>query len=285
MSIILLNRLDWYSILSQSKHFNLSRTFSVTDDFSHFSKCNLIFLLLDFKITMSYFLRLFLILPFLAFSQIEFDKAEKLFLQGNYSQAELLLEKFVKSNPNHLKALEYLGDINGHEKNWETSLAYYKKLKKLKPNEANYHYKYGGVLGMIAKDANKFKALGMISEIKSEFEKAISLQPNHIEARWALIELYLQLPGIAGGSEKKATQYANELLQISPVDGWLAKGRISEYFNRFAVAETHYKKAIEIGSSKTTYQKLADLYKNKMNQPERAKLLMENYRKAQVNKT
>ena len=37
------------------------------------------------------------------------------------------------------------------------------------------------------------------------------------------------------------------------------------------------KKAVEIGGSKTTYQKLADLYKNKMKQPEKAKATLEEY--------
>jgi hypothetical protein len=36
-------------------------------------------------------------------------------------------------------------------------------------------------------------------------------------------------------------------------------------------------KAIEVGNSKTTYQKLADLYKNKMAQPEKAKKLWATY--------
>jgi hypothetical protein len=59
-----------------------------------------------------------------------------------------------------------------------------KKKKQLKPSEADYHFKYGG---MKAKDSNKFKALGMIDEVKSSFEKAISLNPKHIESRWVLI--------------------------------------------------------------------------------------------------
>jgi tetratricopeptide (TPR) repeat protein len=130
---------------------------------------------------------------------------------------------------------------------------------------------------MKAKESNKFKALGMIDEIKASFEKAIQLNPNHIEARWALIELYLELPGIVGGSEKKAQKYANELSKISPVDGYLSKGRIDEYFERYKEAEKNYKQAIAIGGSKTSYQKLANLYKNKMNQPEKAKLVLETY--------
>ena len=208
-------------------------------------------------------------------SQTDFDKAEKLFLSKNFDQSRILFENILKENPNNIKTLEYLGDIAGENKSWDNAIYYYKKLKQLKPLEANYHYKYGGVLGMKAKYSNKFKALGMISEVKSSFEKAISLNPKHIEARVALVELYLQLPGIVGGSEKKALLYANEIAQISPVDGYLSKGHIAEYFGRYKEAEIQYKKATEISKSKNSFRILAKLYKNKMGQPEKAKSILE----------
>jgi tetratricopeptide (TPR) repeat protein len=208
-------------------------------------------------------------------SQTDFEKAEKLFLSKNYEQSKVLFENSLNNNPNNLKTLEYLGDIEGQFKSWDKAIYYYKKLKLIKPTEANYYYKYGGVLGMKAKSSNKFKALGMISEVKLSFEKAISLNPKHIEARVALVELYLQLPGIVGGSEKKALLYANEIAQISAVDGYLSKGHIAEYFGRYKEAEVQYKKAVEISKSKNSYQILANLYKNKMGQPEKAKSILE----------
>ena len=222
---------------------------------------------------------LFLVLPIMMYSQSNFEKAEKLFKEEKYSQAEAVFESVLKSNPSDLKTIEYLGDIAGHYKLWDKAIGYYKKLKQLKPSEADYHFKYGGVLGMQAKDSNKFKALGMIDEVKSSFEKAISLNPKHIESRWALIELYIQLPGIVGGSESKAIKYSNELLRLSPVDGYLSRGHIDEYFKRYKAAEMQYKKAIQIGGSKKSYQKLASLYKNKMREPEKAKTILETYSK------
>jgi tetratricopeptide (TPR) repeat protein len=156
-----------------------------------------------------------------------------------------------------------LGDIAGHNKSWDKAIVYYKKLKQLKPSEANYFYKYGGALGMKAKDSNKFKALGMIGEVKESFEKAIELNPKHIEARWALVMIYIQLPGIVGGSESKAIKYSNELLRLSPVDGYLSRGQIEEYFKRYTAAEQQYKKAIAAGSTKIGGQMLDNLYKNK----------------------
>lgn len=212
----------------------------------------------------------FWLFPLLILAQTNFDKAEDLFKEKKYSQAESLFESFLKENPSHLKTIEYLGDIAGIEKSWDKALGYYKKLKQLKPSEANYHFKYGGVLGMKAKESNKFKALGMIGEVKASFEKAIALNPKHIEARWALVYLYINLPGIVGGSESKAIKYSNELLKLSPVDGYLSRGQIEEYFERYTSAEEQYKKAIAVGSTKTGSKMLANLYKNKMNQPEKA---------------
>jgi len=218
-----------------------------------------------------------LFFPLLLLSQ-SFEKGEKLFVDKKYDQAQVVFENYLKSNPNHLKTIEYLGDIAGQEKSWDKCIGYYKKLKNLKPNEANYYYKYGGALGMKSLEVNKFKALGMISEVRSSFEKAIALNPKHIEARWALIELNLQLPGIVGGSESKALKYSEELREISPVDGYLSLGHIEEYFKRYPNAEVQYKRAILIGGSKLCYQKLADLYKNKMNQPDKANKVWDEYK-------
>jgi tetratricopeptide (TPR) repeat protein len=205
-----------------------------------------------------------ILFPLLIFSQSDFDRGEKLFREEKFEQAQVLLEHVLVTQPSNLKAIEYLGDIAGRNKSWDKALGYYKKLKQLKPTEANYYYKYGGVLGMKAKESSKFQALGMIGEIKESFEKAITLNPKHIEARWALVMIYIQLPGIVGGSETKAIKYSNELLKLSPVDGYLSKGQIEEYFKRYSLAEQQYKKAIAAGSTKIGGQMLANLYKNKM---------------------
>lgn len=212
-------------------------------------------------------------------SQSSFDQAQKLFNEGKYEQSKPIFETLLKSNPSNLKIIENLGDIAGSNKSWDEAIKYYGKLKELKPSEANFFYKYGGALGMKALTVNKFRALGMIDEIKGSFEKAIELDSGHLESRWALIELYIKLPGIVGGSETKAIRYSNELLKLSPVDGYLSRGRIDEYYKRYKAAELQYKKAIVVGNSAASYQMLANLYKNKMNQPAKAKMVLEEFRK------
>lgn len=212
-------------------------------------------------------------------SQTPFETAQKFFNNSDYTAAKPLFENFLKSNPNHTKTLECLGDIAGNQKNWNKAIEYYQKLKIQFPKNANYQYKFGGALGMKAKNANKFKALSMIDDIENAFLLAAKLEPKHIETRWALVTLYLELPGIIGGSEAKANKYADELAKISPVDGCLSKGFIAEYFKRYKIAEMHFKKAHEIGNSKTTFDKLYKLYLNKLKDHQKASTLKQDFEK------
>jgi tetratricopeptide (TPR) repeat protein len=216
---------------------------------------------------------LFLFVPICIWAQSNFEKGEKLFHAKKYDEAKVVFENILKTKPSDIKTIEYLGEIAAIHKSWVKGAEYFKKLKELKPTEAEYFYKYGGCLGMRAMEVNKFKAFGMVDDMKQAFEKAIALNPKHIQARWALIELYLLLPGILGGSESKALSYSNELAQFSPVDGYLSKGRIDEYFKRYALAEKNYMKANEIGKSKITFQKLYNLYLNKLKDAKKAQEL------------
>lgn len=226
------------------------------------------------------------ILPFLIFlisfnskADSDFEKAEKLFKQEKYEQAKTLFESYLKSNPNNFKTIEYLGDIAGHQKQWDEAIKQYQILKTQFPKTANYWYKYGGALGMKAKSVNKFKALGMIDEVEDAFLTSAKLDSKHIDTRWALVMLYIELPGIVGGSETKAQKYADELMVLSKVDGYLAKGYIDEYFERYKKAESDYIKAHEIGNSKTTFQKLYNLYSNKIKDKTKAQKLKEQFNK------
>ncbi len=213
----------------------------------------------------------FVWLPQILFCQSNLQLAIQLFEQADYSEAQKIFIQEQKKNPNSEVVLKYLGEIAGHNKEWQEAQGYFEKLKVINPNKADYYFKYGGALAMRVQKSSSLFAVYHLEEMIENFEKAIELNPKHIEARWALIEVYLQTPTIVGGSEAKAQAYANELLRISEVDGYLSKGHISEYFKRYTEAELYFKKAIEVsGGSKNSYKRLINLYKNKMRQPEKA---------------
>ena len=198
--------------------------------------------------------------PLFLIGQTSLTEAQKLIESKQFYKAEKVLILFVNNNPDNIQATELLGDAFGYQKKWDDAITQYKLLVEAKPTEANFHYKYGGALGMKALNVTKIRAIGIIGDVKEAFLKAAQLDPNHVDTRWALVELYMQLPGIIGGSKSKSFKYANELEKLSKVDGYLAKGYIYEYDKEPELAEKFYKLAITEGGSITCYDKLTKFY-------------------------
>ena len=218
-------------------------------------------------------MRLFFFLFFIssiAFSQSnDFEKGVAYYNKKEWNVAKPYFLSVLENDMHYTKSQEYLGDIAGYSKKWDEALGYYKRLVLKDDKNANYHFKYGGVLAYKAQASNKLKALTLVGDIKKHLHRAATLDTKHLEVRWALVEIYISLPKIVGGSEVKAKKYANELLELSKVDGHLALGYVAEYNDRPKDAEIQYKKAIEVGGSVHTYNKLSGLYE-KTNQPDKA---------------
>lgn len=195
-----------------------------------------------------------------ALGQLDITTSESLLKKGHFLAAEKLMIPYVLKHPQDLNGIELLGDAFGHQKKWDEAIQQYEKLVQISPNTANYHYKYGGAAGMKALSVNKLKALAIIGDVKQAFLTAAELDPQHIETRWALVELYMKLPIIIGGSKSSALSYAEELQHLSKVDGFLAKGFIYEYNKDYKRAEHYYKEAIKEGESLVCYDKLTKLY-------------------------
>lgn len=206
---------------------------------------------------------------------------ENHFNSENYNEAIKHLELCLKDNPENEAIQHNLGQSYAKLEKWEQAAAVYQNLVEAYPTNAAYHFLYGGSLGLYAKSLNPLKSVGYLSDIKFHLKKAIELDSNHIEARWALVQIYMELPYLVGGSKSTAEAYAEELLKLSPVDGHLAFGFIETYDENWAKAEKHYKKAVKVGQSETTFQKLVEV-QLKQNHTEEAKnTLREAYRVTQ----
>lgn len=191
------------------------------------------------------FLLLMLFLGLGSYSQSSMSEIESAMDQGRLVTAKKLLHERVSENPNDAVALAYLGDIAGFEKNWDASMALYKNLIQTHPDNADYSFKYGAALGMKALSISKLQSVIYISDIKKYLEKAVELNPKHVESRRVLVELYVKLPGILGGSLDKAQGFANDLEDLNKVDYFLAQAFIIKEDKGLDEAEVFFKKALE----------------------------------------
>ncbi|WP_115463188.1 tetratricopeptide repeat protein [Winogradskyella aurantiaca] len=196
-------------------------------------------------------------------------EVDGLFQKREYDTAAKILNEYLKTRPEDKEAYELLGDAYGYQRAWDAAIEIYSSLVSQYPEDADLYYKLGGSLGLKAQSVNKLKAITYVGDIKEALKEAIRIDPNHIEAHWALIELYIALPGILGGSNKKALDYATKLMDVSAVDCYLAKGYIYEYDDEPELAEFNYLRAVEVGGSVVCYRELSEFYQEE-NQPDKA---------------
>jgi tetratricopeptide (TPR) repeat protein len=76
------------------------------------------------------------------------------------------------------------------------------------PSAAMCHYGVGSVLGAQALSQGMLKALGSAGRVRDSLARALELDPLLYAARNALVQFYLFVPGIAGGSVTKAQDVA-----------------------------------------------------------------------------
>jgi len=197
---------------------------------------------------------LILLCPFFLISQNYIQEIDSLIEAKKYEQAVQKLEVYISKTPQDIVLLELMGDAYGFQSNWAKAVSCYKQLLDLNPKNATYHYKYGGVLGKLAKEERKLSGIGQISRVKTSFITATELDPSHINVRWALVELYTQLPSFLGGSYKKALIYADQLEQLSESNGYFAKAYVYEKSDKIASAKTYYKKGLNTWNESGCFQ-------------------------------
>jgi tetratricopeptide (TPR) repeat protein len=94
------------------------------------------------------------------------------------------------------------------------------------PKNAEAHYLLGIGYGNQARNAGVLKMASMAKKAKAEFERAIAIDPNHLNARQALVDFYKIAPGVMGGSDEKALEQAAEIKKRDALAGRRAYARI-----------------------------------------------------------
>ena len=84
------------------------------------------------------------------------------------------------------------------------------------PQVSDCRLAHGNALGAKAMSNGIMSALGYAGPIRDEFKKAVELDPHNIEARFSLLQYYMQAPGIVGGGSGKAQALAAQTAAINP---------------------------------------------------------------------
>ena len=183
---------------------------------------------------------LFYLFVGMSWAQNSLSEGERKLNSGDIQEAKEIFQEY-ENNP---KAMEYLGDIASFNKNWDEAIDYYETLVEQDSENAMYNFKLGGAMGMKAYYGSKFQAALLLGDIKKYLKKAAELDPTHTEARRALVELYMQIPSLIGGSKTIAESYASDLDRLNEVDALLADAYIYKIEKYRDLAANKYNEAI-----------------------------------------
>ena len=173
---------------------------------------------------------LFLCFPFgpTAFAQQNLQTGLQLFEAGELVKARQFFEALHQQQPTNTSAPFYLGRIAFAEENYEQAIPWFQKAADGEECNADYHLWLGRAYGHRAQQVSLFRKPALAKRVRIHFEKAVGCDPNHVAARWDLMEYYLKAPRFLGGSRKKAVEQAEIITRLDPAEGQKARQFIAE---------------------------------------------------------
>ena len=158
----------------------------------------------------------------------------------------------LKSSPNDAASYNMLCRAYYAVEDWDRSISACEKAVALSPDNSDYRLWLGRAYGEKADRVNLFSAASLAKKLRTQFEAAVKLNPNNVEARSDLAEFYIDAPAIIGGGLDKARGQANALMNIAPAKSHYVNGRIAEKNKDQGTAEREYRAAIDASHGQAT---------------------------------
>jgi len=174
-----------------------------------------------------------------------YDEALALYKARRYPEARVAFQELSLAEPAHAKARYFLGVIAIKRNDTAAAILQLQKAIELDPTNADYHAELGGAHGLAAKQASLLDQIHHARACRAALEKAVELNPDHLEARRGLVDYYRQAPSFLGGGVMKAYRQAEAILERDPVMGTLLLGQLMVADHRFEEAIALFRQLLE----------------------------------------
>lgn len=148
-------------------------------------------------------------------------------LKARSPSALAAAEALVKAEPKNGSAWVALTQARVYAKRNEKAVEAGERAVELAPNDPQAHLWLGNALGNRIGEVGMIGKMSLAPDLRDAFERAVKLDPTLIEARYALVEFYLQAPSAIGGGIDKARAQANAIGKYDRVRGLTSQARIA----------------------------------------------------------
>jgi tetratricopeptide (TPR) repeat protein len=192
---------------------------------------------------------------------------ERLYNGGLYRQAAEALTAAIQREPQESSLHYWLGRCFYELRDYNRAVSSLERAIALEPDRSDYHDWLGKSYGRKAEEANRFTPFTSISlahKTRREFETAVRLDANNLEAQRDLIRYLMNAPGIVGGSEPAAEQRVHALSAVNSIEGELAQAELLASRKKFDEANQQYRKILNLKPDRIgVYFEIAEYYRDR----------------------
>ncbi len=172
----------------------------------------------------------------------------RMFEGKNYYGAERYFQNELKKNAENDLAIYYLGRIAYENGELDQASELFDKAIRIDPDNADYYAWNGINYIQLLSQVDFMKQAIYAPKAQKSLEKAVELDPSHIEARIWLAGYYANAPSFAGGSREKAKDQFEKIFAIDPDNkaALLNQGIILTSFQEYDEALAAFEKILEL---------------------------------------
>jgi tetratricopeptide (TPR) repeat protein len=176
------------------------------------------------------------------------DSAKEMLAAGRIDEAITALNGRLSSAPADAESSNLLCRSYFALEEWNRAETACKRAVALDSGNGRFHLWLGRVYGEKADRASFLSAAGLAGKTRDEFQRAVQLNPQDIDARLDLAEFYVEAPGIVGGGEDKAREQARSIGANDPAREHWVYARIAEKKKDAQSAEREYREQIKLSN-------------------------------------
>ena len=188
-----------------------------------------------------------------------------LIIAGRVNEAISSLRTHIQKSPSDVEAHLLLARAYYYMQRWDESINAAEKAVSLAPANFEAHLWLGRAYGLKAENASWISATSLARKVRAEFERAVQLNPSHVQARMDLAEFYVDAPGFLGGGKDKARAQAGEIAKQDKSQAHLVLAWIAEHEKDHTRAEQEFRSAVETAGGKNgeRWVDLANFYRRR----------------------
>jgi tetratricopeptide (TPR) repeat protein len=164
---------------------------------------------------------------------------------GHWKRARAMVEPRAAASPRDAQAAWLLSRIKLAFGDLAGALPSAQRAVALEDANSDYHFQLAQVYGEMAARASMFAAAGLAHKFKGELDVSLARNPKNLDALDALMQYSYQAPGLMGGDKGKARTIADQLVQLSPVHGYLAQAELAREAKDGAKVEESLNQAVQ----------------------------------------